>query len=73
MTPRRSLPVGGTPTVLTAANIADLAIDNAALYSTNGPADPAANQVENADRAYIETPPAGGGSTPTTGGGGGGC
>jgi 3-mercaptopyruvate sulfurtransferase SseA len=69
----RTLPVSGTDTVLTAANIADLALDNTALYGTNGPADPAANQVENADREYIETPTADGGSTSTSGGGGGGC
>lgn len=70
----RTLPVSGTATVLSATNIADLLLDNNALYNTNGPADPAANQVENADREYIETPPAGG-SAPgsTSGGGGGGC
>lgn len=59
--------------VLQLTDIAALAIDNAALNDTNGPADPAANQVENADREYIATPPAGGGSTSTSGGGGGGC
>lgn len=69
----RTLPVGGTPTVLTLSNIATLLIDNSALYNTNGPADPAANQVENADREYMKIAPAGGGSTSTSGGGGGGC
>lgn len=53
--------------------IAPLLIDNNALNSTNGPADPAANQVENADREYMETAPAGGTSTSTSGGAGGGC
>jgi thiosulfate/3-mercaptopyruvate sulfurtransferase len=43
------------------------------LYGTNGPADPRANQVENADREYITAPPAGGAPGPNSGGAGGGC
>lgn len=42
------------------------------LYGTNGPSDPRANQVENADREYITTPPAGAPDA-NTGGAGGGC
>jgi 3-mercaptopyruvate sulfurtransferase SseA len=69
----RTVTIDGVPTVLTTANIAPLLIDLNALYNTNGPADPAANQVENADREYITTPPAGGAPGSSSGGSGGGC
>lgn len=54
--------------------IADLLIDTSVLYGTNGPTDPRANQVENEDREYIETPPsASGPANSTSGSAGGGC
>ena len=59
---------------LSLTDIESVTINTSVLYNTNGPADPAANQIENEDREYIETPPAGSGATgPVSGGAGGGC
>lgn len=69
--------VVGTPSankVLAIDDISKLLLSTSALYGTNGPADPRANQIENEDREYIETPPATSGPVgPVSGGGGGGC
>lgn len=69
----RTWTIGTTPTLLTKTHIAPLRIDTTALYGTDGPADPRANQIENADREYITTPPAGGAPGQTSGSAGGGC
>jgi 3-mercaptopyruvate sulfurtransferase SseA len=69
----RTLPVSGVSTTLTKIHIAPLRIDTTALYGTEGPADPRANQIENADRKYMTAPPAGGAPGANTGSAGGGC
>jgi thiosulfate/3-mercaptopyruvate sulfurtransferase len=65
--------VNGAPRVLTLDDIAVLRLNTGALYGTNGPSDPRANQIENEDREYMATPPAAGGAPGPVTGGGGGC
>ena len=60
-------------TTIAIGNFAPSRFDTGVIYGTDGPEDPAANQVENEDREYMTTPPAGGPSDSTSGGAGGGC
>jgi len=65
--------VNNVPTAITLTNFAPSRFDTGVIYGTDGPEDPAANQVESEDRVYMTTPSVSGPSDSTSGGGAQGC